>query len=273
MKRHVLFVLLALLAATTQAQNVPSAKAETHKLKISYLFKEDLSQAADPYVEELAEGEAYSVRSPQIEGFTPDYEVVEGVMGDQDIEETVLYMKDIITFHVTTQSNPETGGTTSGDGDYDAETEATVTAEANEGYNFVRWTKDGETVSEEAEYTFQVTEDCTLTAHFAIALSNTYTITVSASPSEGGSVSGGGSYEEGASCTVNAVANADFTFVNWTENGEAVSVEADYTFTVSGDRTLVAHFVQQGAPTHTVTVNPFLSHGTACGSGDYKEQS
>ena len=69
------------------------------------------------------------------------------------------------------------------------------------------------------------------------------TITVAALPTEGGSVSGGGSYEGGgATCTLTATANHDYRFLNWTENGEVVSSDAEYTFTVAGDRSLVANF-------------------------------
>jgi hypothetical protein len=69
------------------------------------------------------------------------------------------------------------------------------------------------------------------------------TITVAASPTEGGSVTGSGSYEGGgATCTLTATANHDYHFLNWTENGEVVSSDAEYTFTVAGDRSLVANF-------------------------------
>ena len=69
-------------------------------------------------------------------------------------------------------------------------------------------------------------------------------VTVSVNPPEGGTVSGGGTYEEGATCTLTATANAGYIFTNWTENGEVVSTEATYSFTVTGDRDLVANFVR-----------------------------
>jgi hypothetical protein len=69
-----------------------------------------------------------------------------------------------------------------------------------------------------------------------------YSITVSASPSAGGTVSGGGTYASGSSCTVTATANSGYTFANWTESGSVVSSSASYTFTVNGNRNLVANF-------------------------------
>lgn len=82
---------------------------------------------------------------------------------------------------------------------------------------------------------------------------DTYNIAVSADPSAGGTVSGGGEYDENASVTVSATANSGYSFVKWTENGEQVSTDASYTFTATSDRTLVAVFKEV---IYTVYVNP-----------------
>ena len=73
-----------------------------------------------------------------------------------------------------------------------------------------------------------------------------YTISVSANPSSGGSVGGGGTYQQGQTCTVHATANSGYIFSSWTEGGSQVSTNANYTFTVTGNRTLVAHFTYNG---------------------------
>ena len=73
-----------------------------------------------------------------------------------------------------------------------------------------------------------------------------YNINVSANPANGGTLSGGGTYTQGSNCTVTATANSGYTFTNWTENGNPVSTSASYTFTVVGDRTLVANFSYNG---------------------------
>jgi uncharacterized repeat protein (TIGR02543 family) len=71
----------------------------------------------------------------------------------------------------------------------------------------------------------------------------TYTVTATASPTEGGTVTGGGTYAEGTSITVTATPNGHNEFLNWTdERGHVVSTEASYTFTADGDRTLTANF-------------------------------
>jgi len=57
--------------------------------------------------------------------------------------------------------------------------------------------------------------------------------------------SASGTFNYGTSCTVTATPNANYHFVNWTENGTAVSTEASYTFTVTSGRDLVANFSAQ----------------------------
>ncbi len=76
--------------------------------------------------------------------------------------------------------------------------------------------------------------------------SQTFSITTTANPANGGTVSGGGTFNQGQSCTVIASANSGYTFSNWTENGNVVSTDASYTFMVSDNRTLVANFTANG---------------------------
>ena len=73
-----------------------------------------------------------------------------------------------------------------------------------------------------------------------------YLIEAVANPTIGGIVRGGGTYYEGQDCTLTAVANTDYEFVNWTKDGEVVSTSAVYTFTVTEDATYVAHFASEG---------------------------
>ncbi len=74
-----------------------------------------------------------------------------------------------------------------------------------------------------------------------------YSVTTSPNPAEGGAVSGGGAYGEGADCTLTATASAGYTFAYWTENGRVVSTDASYTFAVNGDRVLVANFTEDSS--------------------------
>ena len=174
------------------------------------------------------------------------------------------------TYNITVSANPTNGGTVTGGGSYNQGQSCTVTATANSGFTFANWTENGSVVSTQASYTFSVTGNRTLVANFTAQPVN-YNIAVSANPTNGGQVSGGGSYQQGQSCTVNATANSGFTFANWTENGSVVSSQASYTFSVTGNRTLVANF--QALPqTYTISVsaNP-TNGGTATGGGTYQQ--
>ena len=75
-------------------------------------------------------------------------------------------------------------------------------------------------------------------------------ITVSASPSVGGNVSGDGTYTHGSQATVTATPNTGYHFVNWTENDEEASTDAEYEFEVESSRNLVANFAKD---TFTIT--------------------
>lgn len=74
------------------------------------------------------------------------------------------------------------------------------------------------------------------------------TITVGASPANGGTVTGGGQYPAGSSVTVAATASAGFIFAGWTENGVTASTAASYTFTANASRQIVARFIPAVGP-------------------------
>ncbi len=146
---------------------------------------------------------------------------------------------------ITAAAEPAEGGTVTGAGQYLEAATCTLTATANPGYTFTNWTRDGIVVSTESSYTFTVTGDAAFVANFT---ANSYNITATASPTNGGSVTGGGTYNYGASCTLTATPATGYTFTNWTENGEEVSTEATYSFVVSRERNLVANFVASSGP-------------------------
>jgi hypothetical protein len=157
-----------------------------------------------------------------------------------------------VNYTITVSASPSAGGTVSGGGTFPAGSSRTVTATANSGYTFTNWTENGSVVSSSASYTFTLNANRNLVANFTTV---NYTITVSASPSAGGTVSGGGTFPAGSSRTVTATANSGYTFVNWTENGSVVSSSASYTFTLNANRNLVANF---NSGSHTATIGLYV---------------
>ncbi|MGD9557261.1 MAG: M12 family metallo-peptidase [Mangrovibacterium sp.] len=114
---------------------------------------------------------------------------------------------------------------------------------ADTGYEIEQVLVDGvsnaEAVSSKS-YTFtNVTANHTISVSFK---KKQYIVTVAVNPTVYGTAGGDGTYIHGTSCTVRATANNGYEFVNWTEKGSVISANADYTFTVSAARNLVANF-------------------------------
>ncbi|MDR2972134.1 MAG: InlB B-repeat-containing protein [Bacteroidales bacterium] len=168
--------------------------------------------------------------------------------------------------NITVSANPEEGGIVWGGGtDIPNGQTITVSAQANEDYEFLNWTLGDEVVSENLDYPFKVTKSCHLVANFKMT---TFLITVSAEPIEYGTVSGGGEFPFGKETTVSATPYQGYIFENWTEAGKVVSTDAKYTFTVNEARNLVANF-ELFAYTVNVEVND-SDFGEATGGGKYQ---
>lgn len=154
------------------------------------------------------------------------------------------FQQDTPNYTITATANPTNGGTITGAGTYPSGSTCTLRAMANEGFTFVKWTRNGSLVSTNQNYSFIVTTNASYLAHFTQS-ANQYTVSATAIPANGGSVSGGGTYEQGSICTLKATANNGFSFMNWIENGIVVSTEASYSFTVDRERSLMAVFSQE----------------------------
>jgi hypothetical protein len=179
-------------------------------------------------------------------------------------EATYVAHFQLQSFTINASTNPNNSGTISGSGTYNYGQTCTLTATPNLGYTFMRWTKNGTQVSTSSSYSFTVTEAANFVAHFQL---NNYVISVSSSPYNGGTVSGGGAYHHGDNCTVTATTNYGFNFINWTEDGNPVSNQPSYTFTINSDRNLVANFTTQNYII-TAMADP-TEGGTISGSGGY----
>ncbi len=87
------------------------------------------------------------------------------------------------------------------------------------------------------------TEDMvTYTLVYDVVLIDTYEITATANSDEWGTVTGGDTYEEGSTCTLTATPAEGYAFVNWTKDGEVVSTESTYSFTVTEAGDYVGNF-------------------------------
>ena len=178
------------------------------------------------------------------------------------------FQQSTTNYNITATANPSNAGTITGSGTYAAGSTCTLHANANNGYVFLNWIESGAVVSTNATYSFTVTGNRNLAAVFDVATIN-YTITATAEPSNGGTVSGGGTYASGSTCTLRATAASGYQFVNWTKNGSLVSTHPDYSFTVTGNATYVAHFEEIPSEyTITASADP-INGGAVSGAGTY----
>lgn len=155
-------------------------------------------------------------------------------------------------FDLTLRVTPENAGTVTGAGQYEEGSDVTITATPAEGYDFVAWMNGSAELSKEATYTFTMpAEDITYTAMFKaqpVELED-YELTLTASPANGGRVSGDGLYTEGEEVTISAEANKGFVFVAWLNaDNDTLSKEATYTFNMPAkDTAFIARFVPETA--------------------------
>ena len=133
---------------------------------------------------------------------------------------------DVPTFTITANASPTAGGTVTGGGTYESGKTATLTATPATGYKFKQWS-DGNT---SATRTVTVTGNATYTAQFELL---TYSILTAASPTEGGSVTGGGVHSYGSTVTLTAIPNNGYEFVRWTDGVTTASRNVTVTAAAS----------------------------------------
>ncbi|OGS69759.1 MAG: hypothetical protein A3F91_08490 [Flavobacteria bacterium RIFCSPLOWO2_12_FULL_35_11] len=158
-------------------------------------------------------------------------------------------------YSVEVSSSPSIGGLTAGGGLFDQGTAVTVTAVPNVGYTFTNWTENGIQVSTSANYQFVLIADRTLVANYTLIPPAQFAVNTSALPVAGGSTTGSGSFDVGSNVTVTATANTGYTFVNWTLAGVQVSTNANYTFVLSANTTLIANFAVSAYTLNVTAVN------------------
>ena len=174
------------------------------------------------------------------------------------------FSKDMVTVNVTSENAAI--GSVSGGGEFQKGSPVTVIATAaDDDHRFANWTVNGEVVIGSAKYEFQLLDNITLVAHFAKIEKRT--VEAVSSNDKAGSVTGGGSYEVGATVNLIAKAGDEGIFENWTENGTVVWTESTYSFKVENDRKLVANFKEK---TYLVQVQAnYDSYGSVSGGGEF----
>ena len=172
------------------------------------------------------------------------------------------------TFTLTVSTQPSAGGTVTKNpsaSQYNSGATVTIEAVPNNGYRFVNWS--GDISGTETSKTITMTKNMNVVANFEVIQTETYTLTVSAQPSAGGTVTKNPSapqYNSGATVTIEAVPNDGYRFVNW--SGDISGTETQKTITITKNMNVVANFeaLQQkytitlsAQPTNGGTVNKY----------------
>jgi hypothetical protein len=148
---------------------------------------------------------------------------------------------ELIDYVIETSSFPAEGGTISAEGTYNYDSIVHFVATPNLGYTFSNWTEDDIELSSIPELNVTVKKNRNIVANFDLI---EYNITVDVDPLGAGEIIGARTYNYNEVATLKAVPNTDFGFLNWIENGEEVSSDLEYSFTVTGDRFLTAKFLE-----------------------------
>ena len=145
------------------------------------------------------------------------------------------------SYDITASVDPVEAGIVEGGGTFTYGESCVLKTFPHSGYDFIGWKKNNNTlVSTDAIYVFDVAQSANYVASYE---PKTYTVFVNANPSNGGFVSGSGSYQYNQECSVTATAAEGFQFVGWTENGDTISTDNSYNFIVQGNSNLVANFI------------------------------
>lgn len=155
-------------------------------------------------------------------------------------------------------------GEVAGGGIYDYGETVTIKATTKERYTFIGWYTGDNFISDKADYSFEVTQNMTLTARWR---QNEYNVSVGKNLSEAGSVSGGGTYPYHSEVTVKADTNITYIFLGWYENGTRLTTSLEYTFTIEmSDRNLEARWKEND-------VFIFKINGSSCVISGVKDKS
>ncbi|HDS59621.1 MAG TPA: PKD domain-containing protein, partial [Thermoplasmatales archaeon] len=165
--------------------------------------------------------------------------------GDKSI---TAHFSEILPPHYTLSASvwPSGSGTVTLDptgGTYNQGDTVSLTAVPATGYRFDHWS--GDLSGSGASQTLAMDENKTVTAYFQPLVQ--YTLSTEVSPPGAGRVSPpGGTYNQGDTVTLTALANAGYTFAYW--SGDASGTSRSIQVTMDRDRQMVAHFQEAQLP-------------------------
>ena len=195
-----------------------------------YTYGQQVTLTANPYA-----GYTFSGWSGDASGTTNPTTIT--ITGNASV--TANYTA--IHYTLTTGASPSGGGSiiaSPSQATYTYGQQVTLTAAPNAGYTFSNWS--GATSDSTNPRTITITANTSITANFTLS---PYSLTASASPSGGGSITvnpSQGPYTYGQQITLTATPNAGYTFSNW--SGGTTGTTNPRTITITGDTAVTANF-------------------------------
>ncbi len=137
-----------------------------------------------------------------------------------------------------------------------------LTAHPDTGWKFSQW--QGDASGNDNPKTITMNSNKNITAVFTQIIPDNYTLTVSASPSNGGLVSkypDQQSYIENESITINATPNIGWIFINWFKGNSLYETLSSTTFNIKENMNLIAFFEEQPLAEYNLTVSASPNEG------------
>ena len=135
----------------------------------------------------------------------------------------------------------------------------------NTGFVFKNWTNvNGYEVAKTPSLNVTVNSDTTLTANFVSSSTVLLQLHLNSNPTNAGTLLGSGTYELNEVAKIMAIANSGYRFVNWTNGSNVISSDRTYNYTVTGNATLSANFVEGTDTSYDVSIS--VSPNTMVGS-------
>ena len=189
-------------------------------------------------------------------------------MPANDISYVAKFTINQYTISVTSEDT--TKGTVSGGGTFAYNSDVTIAAIANSGYKFNGWYEGKTFISSESIYKFKMpANDISYEARF---VANKYTVALTVSPSDGGTVEGDKSYVYGESVTIKATPNTGYSFEGWYEDNKKLSLPNPCTFDMPAND--ISYEARFKANQYTVRVtSEDTSKGLVSGEGTFAYNS
>ena len=170
-------------------------------------------------------------------------------------------------FSVTTSIH--IGGSVLGAGTFNYDDTVILNAVAENGYEFIGWLINGESHRGTESLALTIEEDVHVAAQF---IKSNIILTLVAE--EGGTATGGGSYEPGESIHIQAIAEDGFVFSHWIGDGIDNVNSSSALVTLEESSSITASFTPRPLNTYSINLEAIPEQGgVILGSGAYTEGS